>query len=166
MIALATAQISECGQYRYTLTRDLGEGAGRALFIMLNPSTADAEKDDPTIRRCKGFARDWGCSALTVVNLFAYRATDPTELGNVVDPWGPDNTQHLVEQLEAHAKAPDLIVCAWGSTGIGRSADGLHAKRTIGAYQKLLKCLGRTKNGDPRHPLYVPGSQPLEPFGL
>ncbi len=85
------AVISECGRYRYVLTRQVGPGTRTATFILLNPSTADANNDDPTIRRCIGFARQWGCGKLTVLNLFAVRATDPQWMKAASDPVGPEN---------------------------------------------------------------------------
>ena len=109
------ALISDCGFYRYWLTRpgrSLIAERGPVLFIMLNPSTADAELDDPTIRRCRGFAESWGCAGLTVANLYAYRATDPAALRLCADPVGPDNDAHLVRLLREHGEA----VCAWGNS--------------------------------------------------
>lgn len=151
--AHSSAQLSDCGRYRYTLTRDWGEGR-RAVFVMLNPSTADASEDDPTIRRCMGFARDWGYSGLLVLNLYAYRSTDPRELWKVDDPVGPDNDSHIrqcLTQAEVHGC---VTVAAWGA----------HAKadRVMAVYslhpEHAFTALGVTKNGAPRHPLYMPGS--------
>jgi hypothetical protein len=121
------------------------------MFVMLNPSTADAEQDDPTIRRCMGFARTWGFGGIVVLNLYAYRATKPTDLWRATDPVGPENDRLLGDYL---ARA-ELIVAAWGA----------HAKpQRIQALQKMaavrdaaLHCLGVTKAGAPRHPLYVRG---------
>src|SRR5581483_9586135 len=96
--------------YRYSLARFFGDG-GVVNFIMLNPSTADAETDDPTIRRCLGFAKAWGYGTLVVTNLFAYRATDPAELAKAGDPVGPDNDTRLWSE----AQLSDLVVCAWGN---------------------------------------------------
>src|SRR3954454_15761859 len=97
------AVISACGRYRYLLSRQVGPGLRTATFIMLNPSTADATNDDPTIRRCIGFARQWGCGRLAVLNLFAVRATDPAEMKRADDPVGPENRdwfdRHLLEGL-------------------------------------------------------------------
>jgi hypothetical protein len=105
------ADLSPCGTYRYLLGRRVGEGDRTALFMMLNPSTADATEDDPTIRRCTGFARREGCGVLEVVNLFAYRATDPAELRTAPDPVGPANDHHIKAALGRVA----LVVVAWGA---------------------------------------------------
>jgi hypothetical protein len=160
------AVISPCGTYRYTLTRAIPcalQGVRPCLFVMLNPSVADANVDDPTIRRCIGFAKSWQCTSLTVVNLFALRATDPRSLKTHADPHGPDNVSHLLKQIMAHRIG--VIVAAWGSNPMAsprafESTDVLHMElRNAGA-----KCLGITKDGSPRHPLYVKSDQPLIPW--
>lgn len=156
-----TATFSPCRRYRYTLTRSIGAGTRRALFVMLNPSTADEAQDDPTIRRCIAFARREGCGSLEVANLFAWRATDPVELRTAPDPVGPDNDRHIVEA----AGRASLIVCAWGVHGclLGRE----RAVRQLLA-GRALHALGFTKEGAPRHPLYVKSDAPLwpMPFGV
>lgn len=153
----ADAVISDDGLYRYSLTRrwDAGaDGSRNATFIMLNPSTADGMQDDPTIRRCIGFAKREGCGSLTVVNLFAYRATDPRALLNADNPCGPDNALHI-EQALAGAS---IAVAAWGSF----MWENRKRLRPLPSFQSdVLWCLGTTKNGEPRHPLYVRGDQPL-----
>lgn len=151
------AVISPCGRYRYTLTRRWGEGAP-LLFVMLNPSTADASVDDPTIRRCLGFARREGFQALEVVNLFAFRATDPAELVTAVCPIGPDNTRHLIE---ARRRA-GLVVAAWGAFVPRAYRD--RPQDVINVLACGLLCLGMTAKGEPRHPLFVRGDAPLVPF--
>lgn len=146
-----TAELSDCGRYRWWLRRSWKHGGdGRAVcFVMLNPSTADALADDPTVRRCMGFARSWGFSVLTVRNLFALRATDPKELLTAAEPTGGARGD-----LElAVAKSADLVVCAWGA-GVPFGRDRLALKILAG---KPLHCLGATKAGHPRHPLYVRG---------
>ena len=105
------ATISACTKYRYSLRRTWQEGGRVVCFIMLNPSTADADIDDPTIRRCVGFGKSWGYDALEVVNLFAWRETEPKFLITPSDPIGPDNDGAI---LEASGRA-ELVVCAWGS---------------------------------------------------
>lgn len=150
------AVISECGQYRYWLSRHWDDTLRPACFVMLNPSTADARQDDPTIRRCVSFARSWGAGGVVVVNLFAFRSTDPSGLRLVTDPVGPENDTHLRRAVEqCHP-----VVAAWGAGG------GLR-NRAAGVQSLLLQvglpvtCLGVTKDGHPRHPLYVKGSQEL-----
>lgn len=147
------------GRYRYSLSRHWGPGSAKATFILLNPSTADEFRDDPTIRRCIGFARSWGFDRLEVVNLFAFRATHPRDLRRAGHPVGADNDGHL---LRAFLDC-QLAVLAWGRQGSlwGRDAEVLERLRGRGPG---LHCLGRTKDGHPRHVLYLPrGLQPL-PF--
>jgi len=169
----SAAIISPCGQYRYTLHRHIPSvlrWVKPCLFVMLNPSTADATKDDPTIRRCIGFAKREGCTGLTVVNLFALRATDPAELGKHADPFGPDNAKYLAEQIMAHMQI-GLIVAAWGSNPMARRDQlaELIKDEPIGVLKMALRnagalCLGMTAEGHPRHPLYVKNDQPLVPW--
>lgn len=151
-----SAIISDCGKYRYVLRRDPDLLADRApaLFVMLNPSKADAEQDDPTIRRCKNFAKLWGCAGLIVVNLYAFRATDPKELWKAEDPVGPENDFHLSNQLFAGD-----VVCAWGNNAReDRVLEFLELANKAGS---RLWHLGLTKAGQPRHPLFVRADQPL-----
>ena len=145
------ATISECGQYRYLLTRDLLtiSDTGPVVFVMLNPSTADATEDDPTIRRCIGFAEGWGCDRLIVANLYAYRATKPADLWTADDPVGPENDQILKNLLINHPK----IVCAWGANAKDQRVAEFVELANL--YGRMLLCLGRTKAGAPRHPLYL-----------
>jgi hypothetical protein len=141
------AYISDDGLYRYSLDRQLvDDGEWTCTFVMLNPSTADAEQDDPTIRRCIRFAREWGYGRLKVVNLYALRATDPKQLWLADDPVGPEN-DHV---LSLAFGGSDLTIAAWG----------VHAKlervAEIMAWPiRPRLCLGVTKDGHPRHPLYV-----------
>lgn len=146
------AIIDETGKYRYSLWRIWDEAKPLVVFVMLNPSTADAEEDDPTIRRCMNYARDWGCGGIEVVNLFAYRATDPKELAKVADPVGPLNQKHILQALQ-DAGEKGIIIAAWGAAGIG-----LNRTRAIANYLKLvpeIQCLAVTKYGHPKHPLYL-----------
>ena len=151
-----TATLSADRMYRYTLTREVnmfGNGEA-ALFLMLNPSTADEAADDPTVTRCMGFARRWGYSTLHVANLFAFRATSPADLKMASDPIGPGNDRYLVELAERSG----VRVAAWGVHGelMGRNNA---VKRLVGRLG--LKALGFTKAGHPRHPLYVPKTAEL-----
>ena len=143
-----SALFSECGRYRYRLTRQLSGNRGPLLVVGLNPSTADATHNDPTIRRCMGFASRWDHSALVVVNLFAYRATQPKDLKTATDPIGPDCDTILLES----AKACSRILVAWGNHG----AYLKRHKQVLGLLSgQHLECLGTTQSGFPRHPLYM-----------
>jgi hypothetical protein len=146
---LKGATIDSTGQYRYKLWRVWDSEAPRVVFVMLNPSTADALVDDPTIRRCIGFAQTWGCGALEVLNLFAYRATSPHILSTVADPVGSDNDAHL---LETRQKAGHIVL-AWGNRGalLGRNQTVL--KQLVNVDN--VYCLGLTAGGHPCHPLYL-----------
>lgn len=158
------ATMSGCSQYRYVLTRQWSV-APALPFIMLNPSTATGALDDPTIRRCMGFARREGAGGIIVGNLFGLRATDPRELALAADPFGPDNEQYLWE-IACKANTNHMpIVCAWGEKGDLMGA----ARRAMGLMVLAMApmvCLGRTAHGQPRHPLYVAGDQLLENFSL
>lgn len=141
--------------YRYTLERWWSPFTqGRyANFLMLNPSTADAVQPDPTVTRAIGFARQWGFGGLVVTNIFAYRSTDPQNLRKVDDPIGHRNDGHIL----AMAVGAGLVVGAWGVHGEymdrGRRVAGM--LRSCGI---KLHCLGTTKAGHPRHPLYLKGT--------
>lgn len=153
------ARFSECGNYRYTLTRRWQDGRGTCVFIMLNPSTATATENDPSVRRCMGYARRWGHNRLVVLNLFAFRSTNPKHLYRAVDPIGPKNTDYI-QRFCGYA---DRIVCAWGTHGahMGRGPSVLSLLRSWGM---LPSVLARTKDGTPMHPLYLKGS--LEPVRI
>ena len=140
------ALMSSCGKYRYQLWRIWDDSLPKVLFIMLNPSTANHEHDDPTIRRCTGFAHGWGCGGLYVGNLFAYRSTDPKRLRKVENPVGDENNKYL---LEMTAKT-DLIVIAWGSNPPKVECNSLK-----GINADELHYLELAKNGHPKHTLYL-----------
>jgi len=154
---IASAEISPCGRYRYNLIRQWEAGLARVLFVMLNPSTADALQDDPTIRKCIGFAKRWGYGSIEVVNLFAWRATDPSELPRLeyASPVGHENeTWHRVAQARCHR-----VVAAWGANEFAATQD-IKAIKLFGD----MDCLAFTAKRHPQHPLYVPyGTQPI-PF--
>lgn len=160
--ASSTAHISSCGRYRYTLTRTWAPGP-RMLFVMVNPSTADASADDPTIRRCLAFAKREQCGSLDVVNLFAWRSPDPADLLAAEDPIGPRNDLAIVSA----AGRANLIVAAWGTAHLA-TTEG--RKRFAGREGEVLALLperdvyllGRTADGTPRHPLYLRADAPLE----
>lgn len=154
---ISHAVFSPCRCYRYTLFRDLGMQGPQLTVVMLNPSTADAVKDDPTIRRVIGFAKSWGCGSVQVLNLFAIRATDPREMLAADDPVGPENDEHLTRELRMAKDDGRFVLAAWGS-------HGGHMSRDFQVTHKLVdgvdwRCLGRTHGGSPKHPLYVPSSQ-------
>lgn len=155
------AEVSACGAYRYWLRRVWEVGPPLGAFVMLNPSTADATADDPTVRRCVGFARGWGCGGLVVVNLFALRATDPRALRGAADPVGPDVDPRLLSApLNCRCRP---VVAGWGVHGTLGGRDAAVA-RLLAAAGVPLWCLGRTKGGHPKHPLYLPAAAALEPF--
>lgn len=143
------------GDYRYWLTRTWDAAAEPMTWIMLNPSTADAETDDPTIRRCIGFAKAWGFGSFRVVNLFALRSTDPAALRSHPDPIGPKNDEYL---RDATADV-SLTVAAWGNHGafLGRGY-------AVAASIPRLHVLNMTKEGQPAHPLYLPKTREPMPW--
>jgi hypothetical protein len=145
----SSAVFSQCGSYRYMLGRTWDKNRRSVLFVGLNPSTADATADDPTIRRCVRFARDWGYGSLLMANLFAYRCTEPTLLRETKNPIGPRNNWWL-EKLKKQA---DLIVVAWGVHGALRERN-----EEVLRVLPDVRCLGVTKAGHPRHPLYLPAA--------
>lgn len=160
------AIISQCGKFRYRLWREWESvslfGPDIAVFIMLNPSTADGSDDDPTIRRCVSFARSWGCRRLEVVNLFAYRATDPKDLLAMnaarYDAIGPENDGTILSVLNSSQSR--IVVCAWGEAGLslGRG-DAIKAALVRGGYEP--KALRVSKSGMAGHPLYIPSDAQL-----
>lgn len=149
------ANFSRCKTYRYSLTREWGSG-GTLLVVGLNPSIADARIDDPTVRRCMGFAKSWGFSNLIMANLFAYRSTDPNLLAEVDDPVGPMNNRSLKKLVER----ADLLLAAWGTRGGMLCRD-----EQVLSWLPRPYCLGTTTAGFPRHPLYVHGDTRPVPFG-
>lgn len=142
-----TALFSECRRYRYTLRRHWGGRRGYAMFVGLNPSTADEERDDPTVRRCIGYAQSWGYSGLCMTNIFAFRATDPAVMLAEPDPVGPDNDYWLLES----ARRAAIVVAAWGVHGAHRDR---HA--AVRGLLPSLHLLRLTQQGYPGHPLYLP----------
>lgn len=156
----SSAVISDCGQYRYRLRRTWDASIQTLGFVMLNPSTADAETDDPTIRRCMGFARDLGFGGISVANLYAYRATKPADLWRASDPVGPLNDATLTALFESPAVG--MVVAAWGSNArADRVAQVAALPRAA-----TLHALGLTKDGAPRHPLYMPKTATPLPWSL
>jgi hypothetical protein len=187
------ASISTCGKYRYRLWRewrsgDVGDaqwemwteedgspsvdGAGQQLgtplscvFVMLNPSTADGEADDPTIRRCVGFAQRLGYDRLEVVNLFAWRATNPAEvlaLTHNDDPCGCENESGFARALDDAG----TVICAWGAHGghLGQDETALGWIERHNHRAAPVLALGLTLEGFPRHPLYLPAAAQPAPY--
>ena len=148
--------MSRCGKYRYCLWRRWSASNDRyVVFVGLNPSTANAKKDDPTIRRCIAFAKKWRCGALCMVNLFAARTPKPAELRKAAKPIGSLNDTFLRALM---SRASRVVAC-WGNHGNFLNRD-LHVRRMI----RNGRCFGLTKAKAPRHPLYVPYSQKLCKF--
>ena len=154
-----SAEISDCGRYRWWLRRTwphhgfFGESPSRGCvcFVMLNPSTADGMQDDPTTRRCIGFAKRWGFNTICIRNLFPWIATDPRELRRAEDVTGGHRGDiELMTSLTG-----DMVVAAWG-TGVPLGRDHHVMEMFRKAFPLVqVHCLGTTKNGSPRHPLYV-----------
>ena len=154
------AILDDAREYRYTLERTWNPDNDQVLFVMLNPSTADENDDDATIRRCMTFAARWGYGGIVVGNLFALRSTDPKGLLDHRDPVGPENNDHL-QRLAGECKA---VVAAWGN-----SASGLRLFQDRQTYVKELlrgrmQCLGRNKDRTPKHPVRLPAAAELRKF--
>lgn len=151
------AQFSACRIYRYVLWRTWAQGKGHVTFIGLNPSTADENKDDPTIRRCIGFTKAWGFGGIYMLNIFAFRATNTKELKRASEPVGPKNDEFLKMYLDPIG----LNIACWGTLGAYRHR-GYYVTSLLG--KDNLSCLGMTQNGQPRHPLYL--KRDIEPETL
>jgi hypothetical protein len=143
--------------YRYEFHRDWDDEAKRrVVWVLLNPATGDTDgKQRPTLGRCIKWSQAWGYSGLTIVNLFAFRATKPRDLLTAADPVGPENDA----TLRRVARDAERVVAAWGAHGrlLGR---GQHVADLL----PHALCLGHTKRDEPRHPLYVPGDAELVPL--
>jgi hypothetical protein len=149
------AVLSDCKRYRYLLRRTWHHERARCLYVMLNPSTADAEVDDATIRSCVRLAKDAGYGSFEVVNLFALRATDPAELAKSGDPIGPNND----DTIEAAIMRCDIAICAWGAHPMAESR-GRSVRSLLRQRRPAVFCLGT-----PKHPLYIKSGTPLITFG-
>lgn len=163
--------------YRYVLTRFWPGGTGVASFVGLNPSTATETEDDPTVRKCMGFARSWACSGMVMLNAFAFRATDPRKMMKAGDPVGPENDAYLRAWLWMPSPFDTAIAC-WGVHGAHRDR-GKHVHQLLreecGDQQQPVEMdagprrphdrlftFGFTKDGHPKHPLYLAGATPLQ----
>lgn len=151
------ADFSPCRTWRYALWRywDMSDMANCVAFIGLNPSTADETLDDPTIRRCIGFSKSWGFNGLIMLNAYAYRATDPNVMKAASDPLGPEN----LAKLAAYQGCVRLTIAAWGV-----HCDPVHALKVCVAVKRPIMCLGKTKSGAPKHPLYLAANTQRQPF--
>ena len=147
---VSTVTYSDCEKYRYDLTRTWDAGGKRLLYIMLNPSKADEFRNDPTVERCERRARALGYGAFRVTNIFAWRDTDPKLLRRAKKPIGPDNAA----MLNASCEWADGILAAWGTHGAHLDR-GAHVAGLLHAQDTPLYHLGLTKDGHPRHPLYI-----------
>lgn len=168
-----TAEISQCERHRYLLGRVWEPAKPVDVWIMLNPSTADAMKDDPTIRRVVDFSRGWGSGGVQVVNLFSVRATDPYNVLKAEEPNGPIADDAIRNAIVCNTVS--RIVCAWGTTGMSlpkfsERADSVY-RLVLGLTlmrgplgRPAIVCLGRTANGNPRHPLYLPKAATPIPY--
>ena len=156
-----TAVFDPTGQYRYRLGRRWQAAGPTVTFIMLNPSTADAVQDDPTLRACLQFAQRWEAAALSVVNLFGYRTPHPSVLKTAVDPIGAENDAYVMRAVDE----AERVILAWGNFGgwLGRDRVILNL---LTAHKDKLHYLQRNKSGQPRHPLYIKRELPLQPFAV
>jgi hypothetical protein len=156
--AESEAVYSDCENYRFLLTRTWGDGP-RALFIMLNPSTATEFQNDPTVERCERRARALGYGAFRVTNIFAWRATDPRDMRAAPDPVGAENDRAILDSLDW----ADTVICAWGNHGAhldrGRKVEAL-----LRGAGKPLHHLGMTGQGQPKHPLYIGYDRQPQPW--
>jgi hypothetical protein len=150
------AIISPCQKYRYLLWRVWNSDDPVVNLVGLNPSTADETKDDPTMRRCRQFARAWGFGGFLMTNLFAFRATRPSELRAVATPVGPENDSWIV----CAARSAERVVAVWGVHGTLLDRD----KQVMALLQRRAYCIVVTKSGHPGHPLYLRKDLPLIEF--
>ena len=157
--APSTAVYSECERYRYSLTRIWDPAGAKVLFVMLNPSTATEVQNDPTVERCERRARALGFGAFQVTNIFAWRDTDPRKMRAAADPIGPANDAAILDG----AAWADQIVAAWGTHG-AHLARGAAVEALLRGAGHDLHHLGLSKDGHPKHPLYIAYTQQPEPW--
>ena len=157
--APSVAVYSDCERYRYSLTRVWDPAGDKALFVMLNPSTAPEVQNDPTVERCERRARTLGFGAFRVTNIFAWRDTDPRLMRAAEDPVGPENDAAILEG----AAWADRIIAAWGTHG-AHLARGPEVERLLRQTGMPLFTLGLTKEGHPKHPLYIGYAKQPEPW--
>lgn len=163
---IKTAVISPCGNYRYLLTRiwSIEPHPRVVCWVMLNPSTADASKDDATLRKCIGFSQRWGFDGLKVVNLFAYRTPYPAELSKAQkagrDIRGPENDHYLFTTAFDSAHT----VVAWGAHRIPGGEGEMVTRELVRRGRTQISCIGKTLSGQPKHPVRPGYATPLEPY--
>ena len=150
-----TAKLSECRKYRFALWRTWDDSKPYVMFVGLNPSTADETTDDPTLTRCMNYAKSWGFGGVCMANLFAYRATAPSDMKSAIDPVGPKNN----DWLKKLANDAGLVLAAWGNDGsyLGRSEQ-------VKEFLPNMFCLKLNKSGEPAHPLYQKADRKPVPF--
>jgi hypothetical protein len=158
----SSALLSEDRVYRYWLLRRWNAALPLMAVIGCNPSVADEEQDDPTIRKARGFAERLNCGGVLMLNVGAYRATNPKDWRAARDPFGPGNT---IANLQGYLIkwAPSLVIAAWGKPCM-LSQRGEHRAQAIKKNILGMKCWGRNRDGSPRHPLRLPYSTGLQPF--
>jgi len=144
------AFLSDCRDYRYTLWRRWDRYLPGCVFVGLNPSTADETEDDPTIRRCIGFAKSWGLGSLIMLNAYAFRATNPKDMTAARNPIGLLNDQAIEQTAQAQVDRGGIVVAAWGT-----HCDEQREAAVCRVINRPIHCLGRTKAGRPKHPLYL-----------
>ncbi len=149
------AAFSDCGTYRYLLTRTWDASLDRITWIGLNPSVADTDQDDRTIGRIVDFSHRWGFGGLDMLNAFAFRSTFPVQMKAASDPVGPENDEYT----RRYCAAPRVVVAAWGADGALRGRHG-----ELVSLVPNLMCLRKTKHGYPWHPLYLPGDTRIIPL--
>jgi hypothetical protein len=149
-------KFSDCRKYRYVLWRVWDDTKPFAMIIGLNPSTADEVKNDPTVSRCMNFAKSWGYGGVCMANLFAYRATEPSEMKSQNDPVGADNDEWLAKL----SKDADIVIAAWGNDG-----SYLNRSHVVKAMLSNLHYLKMNKSGEPAHPLYLKADVKPVPMG-
>lgn len=165
---LRQADVSPCGRYRYSLSRTWGH-APPVLFVMLNPSTADADKDDPTIRRCMGFAKRWGYGGITVCNLYPWRATKPADLPNGVAAFGalPEGHEHNARAIREALVDAGRVVAAWGrSPGPWKHQPTIIMDLLVGVANREVVALKLNADGSPAHPVRLPYMLEPVPFAI
>lgn len=155
------AEFSPCRRWRYTLWRIWDPSRPYCAFIGLNPSTATETVNDPTVSRCINYARDWKYGGMYMLNLFAWRATDPADMKASEEPIGAENDDAILKT----AKGAGLVICAWGNHGAYRDRSK-HVRRTLHDAGITAHCLTTTGSGEPGHPLYLRADSKPTPLNL